>query len=286
MLPPTTFVARATLRVADLDAVLPFYEEVLGLSVRERGSDWIALGTAERLLVRLVQLRNGRSDPAAPGLYHIALRLPTRRALGGWLAHFAALGGPHWQGAADHGVSEAFYLADPEGNGIEMYWDRPADAWPRAADGALQMTTDPLDLVELLEAADAQPAATLPAGTDLGHVHLQVSDLTAAHRFYVEQIGFVLQARYGAQALFVSAGGYHHHVGLNTWRTRGAPPRTADLYGLERITFGLPTAEALAALGDRLARNGTAVQWETPHCLTVIDPAGSLLAFETGSAPA
>jgi catechol 2,3-dioxygenase len=155
------------------------------------------------------------------------------------------------QGAADHFVSEALYLADPDGNGIEIYRDRPRQQWP-FVDGQLRMGADPVDFDNLLAERDDEPGAPLAAGTTIGHVHLHVSRLDAAERFYVGVLGFDLMQRYGPSALFVSAGGYHHHIGVNTWAGVGAPPPPSGAIGLRHFVVALPDRAALDATVARV----------------------------------
>jgi catechol 2,3-dioxygenase len=154
------------------------------------------------------------------------------------------------QGAADHGVSEALYLADPDGNGIEIYRDRPQDEWPWQEDG-LRMVTDPLDVDSLMAQRDG-PWSGLPSATRIGHVHLHVADLAQAQRFYCDLLGFGLTQRYGQSAIFLSAGGYHHHIGLNVWAGVGAPPPPSDAVGLRFFTVYLPDGAELARVAERL----------------------------------
>ncbi len=222
-----TAVRRVDLRVDDLDAALAFYRDVVGLEEAGRSGDGAVALAAPGGAV-LARLIGGAAAPAprrAAGLFHTAFRFPTRADLGDAL-HRAAR---RLTGASDHGVSEALYLDDPAGNGVELYWDRPRDVWPK------DMVTAPLDLSEL--ARRATGAARAPEGTDVGHVHLKVSDLARAEEFWVGALGFEVMHRYGEQAAFIATGGYHHHVGLNTWMSLGAPLGPAGAAGLERVVF-------------------------------------------------
>jgi catechol 2,3-dioxygenase len=173
------------------------------------------------------------------------------------------------QGVADHGVSEALYLADPDGNGIEVYRDRPREQWP-VVNGQLRMGADPLDVDEIL--AEDGDGRGLAPGTIVGHVHLHVSHLDEAQRFYVDVLGFEVMQRYGPSALFVSAGGYHHHIGLNTWAGVGAPPPPSGAIGLQYFVVTLPGASARAAVEDRLRAANVPIE-STPDGLLVHDPA-------------
>jgi catechol 2,3-dioxygenase len=184
------------------------------------------------------------------------------------------------QGAADHGVSEALYLADEDGNGIEIYRDRRRDQWPIVG-GHLRMGADPFDLDALLtEAGRADSAAGLPTGTTIGHVHLHVSRLEDAHAFYVDLLGFELMQRYGPSALFVAAGGYHHHIGLNTWAGVGAPPPPPGAIGLEHFVVMLPDDAARDSVVGRLTAAGI-VPEPVEGGLLVHDPAKNAILLKT-----
>ena len=218
-----TGVKRVHLRVDDLDPAVHFYRSVVGLDTFGDGALGAPDGT--ELLRLSADGVTSRAPRRAAGLFHTAFRFPARADLAAALRRAA----PYLTGASDHGVSEALYLDDPAGNGIELYWDRPRDAWPD------DMFTEPLDLQEL--AAAGEPAPRAPEGTDVGHVHLKVSDLPRAEEFYVGALGFDVMHRYGTDASFVATGGYHHHVGLNTWLSRGAAAGPRDAAGLERVVF-------------------------------------------------
>ena len=184
------------------------------------------------------------------------------------------------QGAADHGVSEALYLADEDGNGIEIYRDRLRAEWP-FVNGALRMGADPIDLDALLdEAGRADGAAGLAEGTIIGHVHLHVSSVESAQAFYVGVLGFELMQRYGPSALFVAAGGYHHHIGLNTWAGVGAPPPPPGALGLKHFVVQLPTTDALAAVADRARAAGVAPE-PLDGGLLIHDPAKNAILLRT-----
>jgi catechol 2,3-dioxygenase len=188
--------------------------------------------------------------PRSTGLYHAAILLPTRRDLARTLRRLAEARYP-LTGASDHRVSEALYLDDPDGNGLEIYADRPRAAWPTAGP-EVRMTVDPLDIDDLLAENDSAPWSGLPAGTILGHMHLHVADLPSAEAFYVGLLGFSVMQRFGSSALFVAAGGYHHHLGLNTWAGVGAPPPPPNTVGLAYFTIHLPDEAARSAVFDRI----------------------------------
>lgn len=244
--------------VRDLDRAVRFYVEALGFEERDRSADKAALGAVHGDgFLRLQTDPEARPRPSrSTGLYHFAVLLPTRADLARALTRLIELEIP-LQGVADHLVSEAIYLADPEGNGIEIYADRPRDAWPRV-DGQLQMATEPLDVRSLLETlvTDDRGWAGLPSGARLGHVHLQVSDLAQAESFYHDLLGFDLVLRFGLRASFLSMGGYHHHIGLNTWVSEGAPPPGPHAVGLRHFSVVLPGRTQLDRIRERLVEAG------------------------------
>jgi catechol 2,3-dioxygenase len=270
-LPPDTHVVEIALTVADLARQVRFYTGALGLSVMDEAPGLVRLGDRDRAFLRLEE-RHGASRPDwSTRLFHLAILLPTRADLATALAHLVEVRHP-LQGAADHLVSEAIYLADPEGNGIEIYRDRPREAWPLDATG-VHMTTDPLDLRALL--AEASPASSwvVPAGTRLGHVHLQVHDIPAAEAFYVRRLGFTLTQRYGRDAIFLAAGTYHHHIGVNVWGTRGAPPPPDGALGLSWFRIEVPDRASVEAVGASLETGGIPAESVNGDVL-VKDPAG------------
>jgi catechol 2,3-dioxygenase len=247
-LPAATRLGRVRLQVADLARSLAYYEGVLGLRVLDRSAGAAVLGPHGdgRPLVELVEKRGVRPAPRRGllGLYHFALLLPDRAALGRFVRHLSEIG--TYAGMSDHLVSEAVYLTDPDGLGIEVYADRPRSTW-RQEGRQLAMATDPLDVRSLIEAAGDERWAGMPAGTVVGHVHLYVADLGRAAAFYHEGLGFDKVGWSYPGALFLSAGGYHHHLGTNTWAT-GAAPATEDDARLLAWTVVVPeTADAEAA---------------------------------------
>lgn len=273
LLPDTTGMGAVTLAVADLDRMLDFYHGALGLQVlaQERGS--AILG--RRGVPVLVLDQDGtlaHAPVTAAGLYHTAFLFDSREALASAVASVARRYGDRYQGASDHVVSEAFYFGDPEGNGVELYIDRPRETWTVADGGEITMGTLPLDpnrfLREHLTEAGAAAVADTPA--TVGHVHLKVGDIGTAREFYVDALGFAVTATFRSQALFVSAGGYHHHLGMNTWESNGAGERSPAL-GLGEVTIGVPDADALGALDERLAHRGIARAFDGRE-LTVLDP--------------
>ena len=257
MIPPDTAIGRVRLRVADIDDLAAFYERVIGLRGVERDGDLARLGPeGGEPLIELVSAPDGPPAPSfSTGLFHLAILVPDRAELARSLQRAASAG---WRltGASDHLVSEALYLRDPEGNGIEIYRDRPRDQWGHDG-GGLRMATLPLDLQDVLGELDAAegPANGVPADTTMGHVHLQVADIPAAEGFYNGALGLEVMVRSYPGALFLAAGGYHHHIGLNTWQSEGAPPPPEGALGLDRYEIVLPDEAtvdtAAAALGER-----------------------------------
>lgn len=248
--PTDMLLEQISLQVQDRDAMLRFYTTQLGMDLLQSDGqrDVFGFGAGEPVL-ELVANTRAMSRPAnAPGLFHVAYLYPSRQALARALYRIAGSGWP-LQGGADHGVSEAIYLADPEGNGIELYVDRPRTEWP-TREGKLEMVTEPLDLQALV--AEACGTDTNPVGTRIGHIHLQVSSLEAAEEFWCNVIGLEATQRSYPGALFVSAGGYHHHLGLNTWRSRGASLPEGIWTGLRSITFSIPDVRESSALESRL----------------------------------
>lgn len=233
-LPDNVGVGAVTLAVQDLDLLSQFYQNIIGLKKREASDQVVELGTEERSLLRLLHTPDGVPANRATGLFHFAILVPTRSALAHWLKH-AASAGYQLDGAADHLVSEALYLSDPEGNGIEIYRDRPREEW-RFERGELIMDTLPLDLAGLLAESPNTPFDKLPAGTKMGHIHLKVDKLEKGIHFFEDVLAFdKMVVMPGAG--FLSAGGYHHHVGINTWHSHNAPPLGPNNLGLKSYTL-------------------------------------------------
>ncbi len=261
-------VSHVALTVHDLAGMTAFYRQALGLEEVASVPGVSRLGVAGRPLIEL------RSDPAArkaspreAGLFHTAFLMPDRPALARWLRH-AADTGLRLQGASDHLVSEAIYLSDPEGNGIEVYADRPRSAWHDAT-GAIKMATEALDLNALVQAAD-RPWSAAPEGLVVGHVHLQVGAIAEAEAFYSGVLGLPIMARYPGAA-FYGSGGYHHHIATNVWNSRGAGSRNYPATGLAELTLAVD-ADALAAIKAK----GRADRME--------DPWGTVITLQPKSA--
>ena len=276
MIPPDTSIGKVRLRVADLDDLTTFYERVIGLEAIERGGDVTRLGAAGgEALIELVGAPDAPAPPSfSTGLFHLAILVSDRAELARSLQRVAGAG---WRltGASDHLVSEALYLQDPEGNGVEIYRDRPREEWRRNGD-ELAMATLPLDLESVLGELDPgeRQANGMPGGTTMGHIHLQVADIPAAARFYNRALGLDVMVRSYPGALFLAAGGYHHHVGLNTWQSEGAPPPPEGALGLDRYELVLPDAAERDSAADRLAEAGADPQ-RLDEGVVASDPSGN-----------
>jgi catechol 2,3-dioxygenase len=274
---PGTSMGAVRLTVADLDGMRDFYRDAIGLGEVDAQNGVVRLGADDDSIGPIVELVGDADALPRPhgtsGLFHLAILVPTRADLARALQRVAEAG---WRlsGASDHLVSEALYLSDPEGNGIELYRDRPREEWP-VRDGVLQMDTLPLDLDGVLgELRREDTEAAMPAGTRIGHVHLNIGDLTAAEAFYSGTLGFDVTVRGYPGALFVSAGGYHHHLGLNTWAGEGAPPPPPGSRGLRQFEIRLPGADQLAAEEDRL-REASFEPTSEDDGVRVTDPSGN-----------
>lgn len=268
-----TTMGAVTLYVGDLDAQTAFYRDVVTLQVQDASGDSVTLGRAGRPLVILRHDPALRHAPAgAAGLFHTAILFETQAALAAALYAVARRAPQTFTGSADHLVSQAFYLTDPEGNGIELYWDRARTEWSWTH-GQVGMDTLYLDpnafLAEHLSEAAAD-GATAGDAAAIGHVHLSVGDVATARAFYVDALGFETTASMPGSALFVSAGGYHHHMAMNVWNSRGAGPRMPAL-GLGRVELALPDADGLGALTERLRDHGVAVR-DDGRAVTFVDP--------------
>jgi catechol 2,3-dioxygenase len=269
-------IGTVALTVRDLQKMSRFYEQVIGLTSIKRGADIERLGVGETILLEL------RHDPAAPladrrtaGLFHLALLLPSRADLGQWLRQ-AAEKRIGLQGASDHGVSEAIYLGDPEGNGIEIYADRPSADWTWN-NGAIAMKTDHLDIDDLLRSATPARWERLPTGSIVGHVHLQVGAIPPAEAFFGNVLGFDTTARVPGGSFFGS-GGYHHHLAANTWNSRGAPVRIGPTTGLANVEIIAADPAHLDAIAKRAERAALVVKGQ-PSRFSLSDPWGTSLTF-------
>jgi catechol 2,3-dioxygenase len=268
---PDTHIGLVALTVADLNSSLRYYQNGLGLKLQRREGKTVFLGAGETELLMLREERNGRSVPKTTGLYHFALLVPTRLDLARIFWHLIQTRTP-LSGFSDHSVSEALYLTDPDGHGIEIYRDRPRDEW-QYPNGKLKITVDPLDAEGLLgEVADDEPIFLgMPAGTVMGHIHLRVANIPAAEAFYAGVLGFEVMAHYGKSAAFLAAGGYHHHLGMNTWAGEGVPLPPEDAWRL--LWYEIQTAD-LTAVKQRLEQRQTPFSL-VDNTIHVADPSGN-----------
>jgi catechol 2,3-dioxygenase len=271
-LPAQTHMGRVALSVADMDRSISFYQNRIGLTLLNAHGGTAVLGTPECELLHLHEQPGARPTRGTTGLYHFAILLPTRLDLAKTLRHLVDTE-TRLDGASDHNVSEALYLTDPDGHGIEIYRDRPRHEW-EYRNGQLKMGTDPFDVNGVLAELNGRSALEftgLDAKTVMGHVHLHVSQLNEALDFYTNVVGFDLIMRYGPTAGFVSAGGYHHHLGMNTWAGVGTPPPPRDTAHLLWYEIVLDDETAVTELGKRLEtmgvaseRNGRSLQFQDP----------------------
>ncbi|MFB8372603.1 VOC family protein [Paenibacillus taichungensis] len=272
-IPAATHLGEVSLRISNLDRSIQFYTGVVGLKLLER-SDKVATLTADgkQSLLRLEQLTDAVTMPvrSTSGLYHFAILLPDRKSLGLALRNLAESGIEIGQG--DHLVSEAFYISDPDQNGIEIYADRARDTWKRDADNNYIMSSDPVDVDSLFALAANEPWQGLPAGTVIGHVHFHVRSLEESRRFYTGVLGFDIVGNFAnMSALFVSAGGYHHHIGLNIWAGTGAPVNPANATGIDYFTIIYDGKEQLEQAVEQLRQSSTSIEQQGKDWFTV-DP--------------
>jgi len=279
---PSTSLGAVHLTVADLGRSVAYYESAVGLRRLERSEGRASIGVGDRELIVLFEEPGAGSSAGYTGLYHVALLLPQRFDLAAWLAHAARDRVP-LVGMSDHFVSEALYLSDPDDHGLEIYWDRPRETWEGTV--AERMTTLPLDVDGLL-AELSDPAGSdfdgLPGETVVGHVHLKVASIPETVAFYRDLLGFGLMAALGPQAAFLSAGGYHHHIGANTWGSSGASPPPPGTAALRHATVILPDEGEHDRVLERLNQGGHEIGREEAGAL-VRDPSGNALVLAVRS---
>ena len=272
---PPPHIGRVALAVADIERSIGFYTDVIGLSLLAREGNDAQMGAGTEPLLLLHGQAGLSRVRRATGLYHFALLLPSRADLGDALQHYVAVNAPI-SGFADHAVSEAIYLTDPDGHGIEIYRDRPREEWA-FANGKLRMTTEPIDFEGVIGAATGRAQGGvwrgLPPGTMMGHIHLQVAQIEATERFYIDLIGLDLIIRYGPSATFLAANGYHHHLGANVWAGAGLPPAPDNAARLLWYEIRQPDAAAVDAIAARLEAAGYPFS-RAADGLHVVDPSG------------
>jgi catechol 2,3-dioxygenase len=281
---PNTRLGVVHLTVSNLNRSLAFYERVIGLHIHGRADGVARLGAGGADLLTLTEQPGARTHLRGhTGLYHFAILVPSRLELARALRRMAEARVP-MDGYSDHKVSEALYLPDPDGNGIEVYRDRPRAEW-FDAQGNFRMATDPLDIEGVLSELRArpEPADRMDPATVIGHIHLHVAHIGQAEQFYVGALGFDLMARYGPSASFVSAGGYHHHIGFNTWAGVGAPPPPPGSVGLRYFEIKLPNREALAQTVNRLRASEVTALEERSDGILVRDPSQNAMLLTLDS---
>jgi catechol 2,3-dioxygenase len=268
---PNIYASEVNIKVKDLDYALTFYQNIIGFKVLEKTNRKAVLTTDGKTpLVTLEQPENViAKEERMSGLYHFAILLPSRADLSVFLRHFLGTGYP--LGAADHYVSEALYITDPDGNGIEVYRDRPSNEWTWN-NGLVDMATVELDGNGILAESDAEWNG-LPSGTIMGHIHLHVGELQKAEEFYTKGLGFNIVSHY-PQAVFLSTGGYHHHIAINTWQGVGAPTPPKNSVGLKWYTLVFPDDAARESAINRLNQLGASVEKEADYYVTS-DPSGN-----------
>tara|TARA_R110002096_G_scaffold75732_8_gene178832 strand:+ start:24478 stop:25341 length:864 start_codon:yes stop_codon:yes gene_type:complete len=270
-------IGSVRLKVRDLETVSTFYQSVLGLAPLNTDARRITLGTGSTPLLELVgDPALTPHDPRQAGLFHTAFLMPSRADLARWLTHAVAADVP-LQGASDHIVSEAIYLTDPEGNGIEVYADRPLAHW-RSPNGEIRLSTEPLDVEDLLKAASGTDWAGFPQDGIIGHVHLQVGDTADADRFYRDVLKFDIAATYPG-ASFYSSGGYHHQLAGNVWNSRRAGARPDNMAGLDAVEIILRDPADLAGIAARANSAGVAITEHTGGT-TLHDPWGTAITLK------
>ncbi|WP_404451086.1 VOC family protein [Virgibacillus necropolis] len=273
----TKYINHIHLKVANLERSLNFYQNILGFRVVEQQPHLAKLAAGGIMpALTIEQLENPRPlDPRKTGLFHIAFLLPKRADLAKMLRHLIHTGYPI-QGASDHLVSEALYIADPDGNGVEIYTDRNPIEWNWLGD-QVEMSTLPLDANALMQEVAENGWEGMPVGTIIGHIHLQVADLAMIEEFYTQGFGFQIVSNFGEQALFLSSAGYHHHIGLNTWNSRGGSVPTSNEIGLKSYTIVVPASERMKIV-ERLQNLDVHVDLDGEQYL-VTDPSGNHIYF-------
>ncbi|SOC16690.1 catechol 2,3-dioxygenase [Ureibacillus xyleni] len=282
---PNMYVSHVQMKVSNLERSIEYYKDIIGFDVLEKNEKTAVLTfDGATSILSLEQVEN--AQPLAggqTGLYHFAILLPTRKDLGNFIQHIAQKNVRI--GAGDHHVSEALYLYDPDGNGIEVYIDRPESEWIWYGDSTVHMVTEQLNIQSIMADGDGKWNG-LPEGTVMGHIHLSVSDLAATEKFYTEALGFEVVSRFGKQALFISTGKYHHHIGLNTWNSEGGVKAPENSVGLKSFTLVLDNAEQaeqikknLTAVGATVEHFESAPKFGGSQAFSTEDPSGIRIIF-------
>ena len=270
---PTTYPKHVHLMVKDLSSAINFYEHILGLHMLEQTSSVVKFTANRQDAILTIEETIVPKDhvPNAAGLYHMAFLVPSKEELGSVFNHIRSSGYP-FSGASDHMVSEALYLNDMDGNGIEIYYDRSPEVW-NWQNSEVEMTIDPLDIKSLMASAEQTVWSGMPIGTVMGHIHLSVTNLAEAESFYVQGLGFDIVNRYGTQALFISSNGYHHHIALNIWGHPSSIERDEHTLGLKNYSIVYPSEEAREVVVLRLKEMDVSVS-ELNGYVSAIDPSG------------
>jgi len=283
LLAADTAMGAVTLRVGDLDAMTAYYRDAVALEVLYAEGSTVTLGrgtTPVMILEHAPELKH--ASPSDAGLFHTAILFDTEAALAAAVYSVAQRYPGSFTGSSDHLVSNAFYFNDPEGNGVELYWDRDRSSWSWTH-GTIEMSTLFLDPNKFLQEHLTEETVLDPrvGGAQVGHVHLQVGDVDTAHQFYVDQLGFEQTTNYGGTALFVSAGGYHHHMAMNVWNSRGAGPRLPAL-GLAQVDIRVPTTDDIGSLTERLKHFGVRTA-DDGQTVSFDDPWANLIRVTAGA---
>ncbi|HLR70811.1 MAG TPA: VOC family protein [Pseudogracilibacillus sp.] len=275
---PITFISHVNIKVQNLERSLAFYQNVIGFKILGKTENQAKLtADGKTVLLSIEQPKNiTPKEKRTTGLYHFALLLPNRFDLANIVRHFAKIGLQF--GSSDHLVSEALYVVDPDGNEIEIYIDRDPSEW-NWKNGEVAMAVDPINFEDLLSEGNQQGWSGLPESTIMGHIHLHVSELKKTEEFYIKGLGFEVVNRYGSQALFISDGKYHHHIGLNTWNGVGAPAPTSNSVGLESFTLKFSDEEKRNKIISQLESIGASVYKENGSYMTS-DPSGNRIILQ------
>lgn len=274
-------LGKVSLKVGNLKKQIDFYQNSIGLSLLDQSNETALLGIQEtgEVLLELHEIEDPNPRAKKTGLFHTAFLLPTRKDLGNVLYSLLQKQIPI-DGASDHGYSEAIYLQDPEGNGIEIYRDKSREEWDVREDGRIAGITVQMDAEGVLASRDENPASDFPEGTVIGHVHLSVSDLKATESFYTNVLGLNLTDRYGEQARFFAAGDYHHHIGTNTWLGEGIPAAESKDLGLDYYTIIVSNEESFKILKENVRSFGMSELLEDKNEFMLLDPNGITIKIE------